>query len=376
MKLPAKSVAYAVATFTPTFGILLIILTRYPIVYGIDGPYYIIQLRNLISEGVIKYPDPPLTYYLLLPFYLMVDKNFGLKLAVAFYGGLTALVLYLSFRKLGDLSGLTAAFAFVVSPFTLRLANDFIKNYVSLLFIAIFIYSIINAENDRKSIVYASAAAFATALSHVLSFGVLALFSMIIFVSSFILRDASRSIRNVSASAAVTSLMILAVALTIAPQIVGYDTVKLFSFINKPFENAFALTPFRTNFAASFVIGTAGIVYGVLRRSRFSAITTASGILLILLNLPIIGSAWLFRFSLMSSILIPPIAAIIVGEVEERFRLVAFLLIIGLMALSAIPTIPMLRPSITMKEYFEIQKIQEYIPAGSSLLVPNTKLRY
>ena len=199
---------------------------------------------------------------------------------------------------------------------------------------------------------------------------------MIIFVSSFILRDASRSIRNVSASAAVTSLVILAIALTIAPQIVGYDTVKLFSFINEPFENAFALAPFRTNFAASFVIGVAGIVYGVLRRSRFSAITTASGILLILLNLPIIGSAWLFRFSLMSSILIPPIAAIIVGEVEEKFRLVAFLLIIGLMALSAIPTIPMLRPSITMKEYFEIQKIQEYIPAGSSLLVPNTKLRY
>jgi len=132
MKLSAKNVAYAVAAFTPTFGILLIILTRYPIVYGVDGPYYLIQLRNLISEGVIKYPDPPLTYYLLLPFYLMVaDKNLGLKLAVAFYGGLTALVLYLSFRKLGDLSGLTAAFAFVICPSLLGLQTTSLKTMLA-----------------------------------------------------------------------------------------------------------------------------------------------------------------------------------------------------------------------------------------------------
>jgi len=128
MRLPARSAIYAAVAYILTFGILLVILTRYPIVYGIDGPYYLIQLRNLVSEGMIKYPDPPLTYYLLLPFYLMSpDGNFGLKLAVAFYGGLTALVLYLCFRRLGDFSGLTAAFTFVVSPFTLRLANDFIK---------------------------------------------------------------------------------------------------------------------------------------------------------------------------------------------------------------------------------------------------------
>ena len=123
-------IVYSLGSFLAAYIILLIVYTQYPIVYGIDGPYYLIQLKHLASEGVIKYPDPPLTYYLLLPFYLLsADKNLGLKTAIAFYGGLTSLLLYMSFRRIGNFSGLTAALTFVISPYTLRLANDFFKNY-------------------------------------------------------------------------------------------------------------------------------------------------------------------------------------------------------------------------------------------------------
>ena len=84
----------AAISFLFAFVIILMILLRYPIMYGIDGPYYLIQMRHLVSDGVIKYPDPPLTYYMLAPFYILsADKNLGLKMAVAFYGGLTAFVL-------------------------------------------------------------------------------------------------------------------------------------------------------------------------------------------------------------------------------------------------------------------------------------------
>jgi len=231
-------------------------------------------------------------------------------------------------------------------------------------------------KDHKRAIAYSSAAALATALSHVLSFGVLALFSLMIFFLSLVMPITRSSLKKASASAAVTSFIILAIALTAAPQIVGYDTVKLFSFINEPFDGALAPSPPRASFVAGLVIGAAGIAYGLLQRGEYSTITTSAGILLILLNFPMIASEWLFRFSLMSSILIPPIAAIIVGEVEEKFRLAAFLLIIGLMAMSAVAVIPMLRPSITMEEYAEIQKISDYIPLGSSLLIPNTKLRY
>lgn len=100
------------------------------------------------------------------------------------------------------------------------------------------------------------------------------------------------------------------------------------------------------------------------------------GFLLISLNLPAIRSSWLFRFSLMSSILIPPIMAIIVGEVKSRVRLTAFLLLVGLMTMITISAVRLLRPSISLEEYSELQEIPDHLPAGSSILIPNTRLRY
>ncbi len=350
---------------------------RYPIVYGIDGPYYLIQLRHILLEGVMKYPDPPLTYYLLLPFYLLSENgNLGLKVAVAFYGGLTSLILYLSFRKMGELSGLTAALTFIISPYTLRLANDFLKNYVSLLFIASFIYVIVKEKDGRRVIIFSSLSAIAAALSHVLTYGVLALLSTFILAFSLIRSERSKAMIYGAAAASITSFLLLAAALAAAPQIVGYDTNKLLSFLENPFGKGMPVLRMQVNFLPSILIGLAGVLYCLLRRGKFSAIVMASGPLLILLNLPLISGSWLFRFSLMSSILIPPIMAIIVGEVRSRVKATAFLLLVGLMTMITVPTIRLLRPSISLQEYSELQAISDRLPIGSSILVPNTRLRY
>jgi len=369
---------YLLASFLLACAILLAIYTRYPIVYGIDGPYYLIQLRSLSSEGAIKYPDPPLTYYLLLPFYLLSpDKNLGLKLAVAFYGGLTSLLLYAAFRRVSRFSGLTAALSFVISPYTLRLANDFLKNYVSLLFLAAFIYLAVNEEDCRRAVILSSITAAAAALSHVLTYGVFAVLALLLFAFSYIVKSGSaRILRCCSAGAAATSMILLAIALSAAPQIVGYDTVKLLSFLENPFGGGRGLPSARVDFPASVLLGSAGLVYGILRRSRLSALAMASGLTLILLNLPILGASWLFRFSLMSSMMIPPIAASLVGEVGGRAKLTAFLLILGFMTMISLPMVKALKPSISMGEYRELQRIPEYAPSGSKLLIPGVRLRY
>ncbi|RLG08026.1 MAG: hypothetical protein DRN65_02520, partial [Thaumarchaeota archaeon] len=215
---------------------MLAILLRYPIMYGIDGPYYLHQMRHLLAEGMLKYPDPPLTYYMLAPFYsFFPDKNIGLKVAVAFYGGLTSLILFTAFRRFCDLSGLTASLTFALSPFTLRLAEDFIKNYVSLIFLSTFIYILLNVRDRKRAAIYSSIIAIASALSHVLTFGVLALFSLLILFLSLIRRSDDLVVRYASASAAITSMMILMISLFIFPQITGYDSFKLLSFLNQPF---------------------------------------------------------------------------------------------------------------------------------------------
>ncbi|RLG07772.1 MAG: hypothetical protein DRN59_00570 [Thaumarchaeota archaeon] len=377
MRASITLIAYASASFLISFLILLAVYTRYPILYGIDGPYYIIQLEHLASKGVIKYPDPPLTYYLLLPFYLLSsDKNLGLKIAVAFYGGLTSLLLYLSFRRFSDLSGLAASLTFTISPYTLRLANDFLKNYVSLIFVAIFIYTILNEEKPSRALIFSSLAAVAVALSHVLTYGVFALLALLIFIASVLIRDNSLKVmRYGAAGAAGTSFLLLAIALTVAPSIVGYDTAKLLSFLENPFKEGSA-DLMRANFIASLTIGVGGFIYGFFKRSKLSPLIIGSSILLILLNTPMLESSWLFRFSLMTSILIPPIAAVIVGEAGPKARFTTLLLIIGLMIMVTLPVIHVLRPSISMGEYSELQEISKHVPPGSSILIPSIRLRY
>jgi len=377
MRYSLKSLCLMSAAFLISFITILIVLLRYPIMYGIDGPYYLIQMRHLLGDGSLKYPDPPLTYYMLAPFYLLFsDKNVGLKVAVAFYGGLISLILFMAFRRFCDLSGLTASLTFTLSPFTLRLAEDFIKNYVSLIFPAIFIYVLLNVRDLRRAVVYSSIVALASALSHVLTFGVLALLSLIVFILSLIGRG-DDLIKYASASAAITSMIILAISLSIFPQVTGYDSFKLLSFLNQPFGDGGGLTFRRIDSIGSMLIGLAGITYGLTHGSKLeSLIPITSGISLILLNLPIIGRSWLFRFNLMGSILVPLIIASMMDGVKESSRPAMLTAIIGLMFMVMLPTIFALRPSITMNDYLELQRIVDYVPPGSTIVVPDTRLRY
>ena len=40
------------------FAFYLWILTRHPLIYGIDGPYYLIQVRSLQESGSLEYGTP------------------------------------------------------------------------------------------------------------------------------------------------------------------------------------------------------------------------------------------------------------------------------------------------------------------------------
>ena len=78
----------------------------------------------------------------------------------------------------------------------------------------------------------------------------------------------------------------------------------------------------------------------------------------------------------MSSMMIPAIVAPIVGEVGRKAKLTAFLLILGFMTMISLPAINALKPSISMGEYRGLQRIPEYAPPSSKLLIPGIRLRY
>ena len=381
----SEEVLCAVIPAFASIAIVLSLLTRYPIMYGIDGPYYLIQLKHLISEGALKYPDPPLTYYMLLPFYAsMPDPNLGIKIGVAFYAALTSIVLYMTFTRVSGsvAAGLTASFLYIVSPFTLRLSMDFIKNFIGILFIALFLYSALCVRDRKFAVTLSAFSTIAAALSHVLDFGVLALMAALLLLSWAVRRDrASKVVAYASASALIISAIILVSALVIAPELLGYDASKLVEFLKNPTtEEGRPISPQHDFFIPAILLAAGGLAYPFLAKPsnrKLVYVAFTASILLVALNLPLIAPSWLFRFRLMSSILIPILPAIVVAEAKTRnARAIAFLTILGFTAALTLPTIPAMRPSIPPQGYQELLKISEYVPMGSTLLIPDTALRY
>lgn len=76
-KLQVKSVFLL---FLSGFGFYLCIFSRNHLVPMVDGPYYLIQIKSILTTGSLVYGAPPLTFYLLSIFsFLSGDVTSGLK---------------------------------------------------------------------------------------------------------------------------------------------------------------------------------------------------------------------------------------------------------------------------------------------------------
>jgi len=68
---------------------------------------------------------------------------------------------------------------------------------------------------------------------------------------------------------------------------------------------------------------------------------------------------------------------VIIGEVNESSKFMVFTLVTGLMLMTMLPAVSMLKPSITMRDYEELRdNLPRYVPPGSTLVIPDTRVRY
>jgi len=364
-----------------SFTLVFYVETRYPQIYGIDGPYYLLQMKAIASTGWIEYPDPPLAFYMLYPFYL-AGETLGVKAAVSFYVALTSLIIYRIYRHLGGglCAALLATLAFSASPYTLRLASDFLKNCLGLLFIAstLLVYS--RERSTKASTLMLLASIWATALTHILDFGVVCLMSWLILVYTLIFdRSFQGSVKDASILA-LSSTATLAVLFAF-PVAVGWDTGKIIGFVNDLMSTGYGVSP--PIAARTFPIALLAVLAGLtaalsqLRGLTAGALAFSSSITLVCMNLPLIPPSWLFRFQLMNSILIPLTAPMLLFNVKNRTVTVLVMLAALAMSTPALAaTIPRLRPSIPQSEYDEIKTLGDLLPEGSKIVVPNTKLYY
>jgi len=110
------------------------LLTASPFPLGVDGYFYPVELRALLSRGELAYPASPLAFYLLAPLAAATDPITGAKLGAALWGAAIAIPTYGVGARLGGGrgAGLVAAALATTSVGSAYLSMEFVKNGIGL----------------------------------------------------------------------------------------------------------------------------------------------------------------------------------------------------------------------------------------------------
>jgi hypothetical protein len=142
--------------FLFSFILDMYLLTRYNLSYGRDGPFYDLQVLNIIQTGFPASNDPPLVYYMLTPFVLITGNSFlGIKIAMALFGSLMvfpAFFLTEIFNKNGSkIPAILSAFLITVNVSYFAMIGDFMQNLVGVLFLLLLMYFTVKWLEDTRN---------------------------------------------------------------------------------------------------------------------------------------------------------------------------------------------------------------------------------
>ncbi|HEX3013067.1 MAG TPA: glycosyltransferase family 39 protein [Methanobacterium sp.] len=134
--------------FIFSFLLDMYVLTRYNLSYGMDGPFYDLQVLNILKTGLPASNDPPLVYYILTPFVMICGNSFcGIKIGMALIGSLMAFPAFLLTEMFSEkisieskIPALLSAFLITVNIFYFQLIGDFMQNLVGVFFLLLLIY--------------------------------------------------------------------------------------------------------------------------------------------------------------------------------------------------------------------------------------------
>jgi hypothetical protein len=124
-----------------------------PYPFGIDGYYYPIQLRSLLSGAGLHYPSAPLAFYLMLPLAAFAGPIPAVKLSAALGTALATIPAYLIVRRTtGDRgAGLVAAALVTVSQQSFYFCTEFVKNGIGITLALMCLASLGASLDDRSA---------------------------------------------------------------------------------------------------------------------------------------------------------------------------------------------------------------------------------
>ncbi len=153
-----KKMVFAVfALFVIGYAIRLFILLRNPLIYGIDGPWYISQVGHILRDGAMTESTAPLIMYFTAGLSAFAgDVTLGVKVSQAFLSALPILTIWLLARYLtkNDLVSFVAALLLGLSAMTVGM-SDVLRNTGALALLPLFylfFLKFVNGEGRKWTI--------------------------------------------------------------------------------------------------------------------------------------------------------------------------------------------------------------------------------
>lgn len=406
--------------FSVVFGVFLFgflfflwIFVKNELVPMVDGPYYLIQVRSLLTTGGLVYGDPPLTFYLMSFFSVLVgDVSLGVKLGVSFFSALTTVPTYFLMKRVGKgmFAGVLAMLFVVFSAVYIRMFADFMKNAIGVCWVIAFVYYLHDLTfngNKKNSLVLAAFFLVLSGLTHILAFGVALLFLAFYTVVGLVFNGNRWSLLK----SAGFLLVVVGVFVVVASLFFGSlftDFTKALSFINEilQFQSPQTQAPItgvpfggirprpvvtNTDMLSLTIVGGWEMVAVILfvggalsffawRNNDKQALVllSVSTVVGLIVSFPLLPSDLLNRFLLM--MVIPTTIAFSYGiskiwNVEVRdMKIVATVLVVICLIFfvgQSLRTVELIRPTISNEGYLDLVDFKNRI--GSDAVVVTTR---
>lgn len=402
------------SVFLLGFVFYLWIFLRNQLVPMIDGPYYLIQVRSLLTTGGLVYGDPPLTFYLLSLFSVLLGNiTLGVKVGASFFCALSTIPAYFLMKKIGKsiLAGLIAMLLVVFSAPYIRMLTDFMKNAVGICWLFAFMYYLHDLAFTgirKSSLALAAFFLVLTGLTHILDFGIALVFLVFYTVMVLIFNVNRRSfLKAVSVIALVISAFVF-IASTFFSFLFS-DFTKVLSFFQDLTAPKGSEVPTPTppspgptpgppgapmdifsvvgGWSAILLILSVGTILSlyVWKKKEKEAllllsVTTIAGSLMCF---PLIPSEWLSRFQLM---IVVPTAIILsygiskmwnLNNANSKFTAMVLLVIcLSFFVVQSVSITTSIRPTISDVGYLDLVNMKNQIPSDSIIAVSDYGIRY
>ena len=387
--------ALVLAIGSPTLAFYLWFLMREPLVYGIDGPYYLIQVRAIERTGGLKYGDPPLAFYVFYALSILLDGNrtLGVKLGTALSAALLVSLAYcllrLEFRRRE--APAVGALAMAFSPHLLRLSCDFLKNLMGSTFLmaSLCLLALSAREGSVKLALASSAFLLLSGLTHSLAFAVaLGLTVLYGMVKALVEREKRAELVRLLALALFPPIALALAGLALFPQFFS-DLLKGEVFLEELFSSEVSqlpLPPHMLNVAFSlgllcFGLSWSGLLLGVkgcLSKRPWGSLVLATALAGLILTFPAIPPKWAWRFALMGFIPVAmAVAALVhqVGSEKAIYMALALALLTPLLAQTAVGATTW-GPSISPAEHADLVAMSDLVPPRSVVICHEMPIRY